>query len=78
MLKMSDSLARLTLPHGTLLNPEEEDGLLEEGGQSEFDPTERIFSEEINLESGELPYEGLFKDSEDFGPKVNMKVSSNV
>ena len=43
MLKMSDSLARLTLPHGTLLNPEEEDGFLEEGGQSEFDPTERIF-----------------------------------
>ena len=43
MLKMSVSLARLTLPHGTLLNPEEEDGFLEEGGQSEFDPTERIF-----------------------------------
>ena len=44
-LKKLDSLARLTRPHGALLNFEEEDALLEEGGQSEFDPTERILSE---------------------------------
>ena len=43
MLKMLDSLARLTRPHGALLNSEEEDALLEDGGQSESDPTERIF-----------------------------------
>ena len=46
MLKMSDSLARLARPHGALLDSEEEDALREEGGQSEFDPTERIL---INL-----------------------------
>ena len=40
MFKMSDSLARLARPHGALLNSEEEDALLEEGGQSEFDSTE--------------------------------------
>ena len=28
-------------------------------------PFERILSEETNLESGELPYEDLFKDTED-------------
>ena len=49
MLKMSDSLARLARPHGALLDSEEEDTLREEGGQSEFDPTERILSEETNL-----------------------------
>ena len=78
MLKMSDSLARLTRPHGAFLNSEEEDALLEEGGQSEFDPTERILSEETNLESGELPYEDLFKDTEDCGPKVNEGVAKRV
>ena len=78
MLKMSDSLAGLTRPHGALLNSEEEDALLEEGGQSEFDPTEHIFSEETNLESGELPYEDLFKDTEDCGPKVNEGVAKRV
>ena len=78
MLKMSDSLARLTRPHGALLNSEEEDALLEEGGQSEFDPTERILSEETNLESGDLPYEDLFKDTEDCGPKVNEGVAKRV
>ena len=71
MLKMLDSLARLTRPHGAFLNSEEEDALLEEGGQSEFDPTERILSEETNLESGELPYE-------DCGPKVNEGVAKRV
>jgi len=59
---MSDSLARLTQPHGTPLNSEEEGALLEEGEQSEFDSTERILSEEaqIDHELGELPYEDLF------------------
>ena len=55
ILKMSDSLVRLARAHGTLLDSEEEDTLREEGGQSEFDSTERILSEETNLESGELP-----------------------
>ena len=71
MLKMSDSLARLARPHSALLNSEEEDALLKEGGQSEFNPTERILSEETNLELGELLYEDLFKDTEACGPKVN-------
>ena len=56
MLKTLDSLARLTRPHGALLNSEEKDRLFEEGGRSEFNPTERILSEETNLESRELPY----------------------
>ena len=42
MLKMSDSLAHLARPYGALLDSEEEDTLREEGGRSEFDPTERI------------------------------------
>ena len=75
---LADSLARLTRPHGAFLNSEEEDALLEEGGQSEFDPTERIFSEETNLESDELLYEDLFKDTEDCGPKVNKGVAKRV
>ena len=62
MSKMSDSLSRLAQTHGALLDSEEEDALREEGGQSKFDPTERILSQEINLESSELPYEDLFKD----------------
>ena len=37
----------------------------------EFNPTERILSEETNLELGELLYEDLFKDTETCGPKVN-------
>ena len=78
MLKMSDSLARLARPHGALLDSEEEDTLREEGGQSEFDPTEPILSEETNLESGELPYEDLFKDTEDCGPKVNEGVAKRI
>ena len=78
MLKMSDSLARLARPHGALLDSKEEDTLREEGGQSEFDPTERILSEETNLESGELPYEDLFKDTEDCGPKVNEGVAKRI
>jgi len=77
---MSDSLARLTQTHGALLNSEEEDGLPEEGGQSEFDPTEGILLEEaqIDYELGELPYEDLFKDSEHCGPKVNEGVAKRV
>ena len=76
MLKMSDTLARLTRP----LNSEEENALLEEGEQSEFDPTERIVSEEAqtDLALGELPYEDLFKDTEDCGPKVNEGVAKRV
>ena len=46
MLKMSDSLVRLARPHGALLDSEEEDALREEDGQSDFDPTERILSQE--------------------------------
>ena len=75
MLKMSDSLTRLTRPYGALLDSEEEDALREEGGQSEFDPTQRILSQEINLESSELPYEDLFKDTVD---RRSMKVSPSV
>lgn len=50
MLKMSDTLARLTRPHGALLTSEEEDAPLEEGGQSEFDPTERILKTSLIIE----------------------------
>ena len=71
-------MARLTRPHGALLNSEEEDALLEEGGQSEFDPTERILSEETNLESGDLPYEDLFKDTEDYRQVQNAGHRSQV
>ena len=78
MLKMSDSLARLSRPHGVLLDSEEEDTLREEGGLSEFDPTQRILSEETNFESGELPYGDLFKDTEDCGPKVNEGVAKRI
>ena len=78
MLKMSDSLAHFSRPHGALLDSEEEDTLREEGGLSEFDPTERILSEETNLESGELPYGDLFKDTEDCGPKVNEGVAKRI
>ena len=78
MPKMSDSLARLARPHEALLDSEEEDALREEGGQSEFDPNERILSQEINLESSELPYEDLFKDTEDCGAKVNEAVAKRV
>ena len=78
MLKMSDSLSRLAQPHGALLDSEEEDALREEGGQSEFDSTERILSQEINLESRELTYEDLFKDTEECGPKVNEGVAKRV
>ena len=72
MLKMSDSLARLARPHEVLLDSEEE------GGQSEFDPTEHILSQKINLESSELPYEDLFKDTEDCRTKVNEGVVKRV
>ena len=78
ILKMSDSLVHLARPHGTLLDSEEEDTLREEGEQSEFDSTERILSEETNLESGELPYEDLFKDTEDCGPKVNEGIAKGI
>ena len=78
MLKMSDSLARLSRPHEALLDSEEEDALREEGGQSQFGPTERILSQEINLESSELPYEDLFKDTDDCGAKVNEGVAKRV
>ena len=63
MLKMSDSLARFTQPHGAPLNSEEEDALLEKGGQSESDSTERILWEEAQIDHdlGELPHEDLFK-----------------
>ena len=80
MLRMSDSLALLTRPNVGLLNSWEEDALLEEGGLSEFDPTERILSEEAqtDLELSELPYEDLFKDTEDCGPKVCGGVAKRV
>ena len=62
MLKMSDSLARLLRPHGALLDSEEGD----------------LLSEETNLELGELPFEDLFKNTEDCGPKVNEAVAKRV
>ena len=71
-------MARLTRPHGALLNSEEEDALLEEDGQSEFDTTDCMFSEEVQTILGELPYEDLFKDTEDCGPKVNKSVKKRV
>ena len=55
ILKMSDSLARLTRLHGALLNCEEEDALFEEGGQSEFGPAEHILSEETNAPINVFP-----------------------
>ena len=80
MLRMSDSLALLTQPNVGLLNSREEDALLEEGGLSEFDPTERVLSEEAqtDLELGEFPYEDVFKDTEDSGPKVNEGVAKRI
>ena len=41
-------------------------------------PSERILSEETNLESGELPCEDLFNDTEDWGPKVDEGVAKRV
>ncbi|XP_044166289.1 uncharacterized protein LOC114963128 [Acropora millepora] len=78
MLKMSDSLAHLARPHEALLDSEEEDALREEGGQSELDPTECILSQGIILELSELPYEDLFKGTEDCGSKVNEGVAKRV
>ena len=78
MLKMSDSLARLARPHEALSDSEEEDVLREDGRQGEFDPTVRILSQKINLESSELPYEDLFQDMEDYGAKVNEGVANRV
>ena len=75
---MSESLSRLTRPQGALLNSEEEDALLAEGGQREFHHTERILSEETNLQLGELPYEDMLKDTDDCGPKVNKGVAMPV
>ena len=77
---MSDTLQRLAQSHMALLNPEEEDALLDEGGQSEFDPTEHILSEKTQSGqvSGELPYDNLFKDTEDCGQKVNEGVAKRV
>ena len=75
---MSDALALIARPHGAFLDFEEENALREEGGQSEFDPTKRILSEETNLESSELPHEDLFKDTEDCRPKVNEGVAKRV
>ena len=72
MLKMSVSLAHLARPHEALLDSEEE------GGQSELDPTECILSQEIILELSELPYEDLFKGTEDCGSKVNECVAKRV
>ena len=41
-------------------------------------PFERILAEERNLESSELTYEDLFKDTEDWGPKVDEGVAKRV
>ena len=43
-----------------------------------LDSEEDVLSEETNLESGELPYEDLFKNTEDCGPKVNEGVAKRV
>ena len=50
MLKMSDTLTRLTRPHGALLNFEEEDAILEGSRQSELYSAERILAEEAKTD----------------------------
>jgi len=60
------------------LTAEDEEVLLEEGKQGEFDPTEGIIVEDLGPEAGELPYEDLFKDAEDCGPKANEGVAKRV
>ena len=76
LLQLLDTLAQLSRP----LSSEEENALLGEGGQSEFDPTKRILSEEVqtHFALGELPNEDLFKDTEDCAPKVNEGVAKRV
>ena len=37
-----------------------------------------IIVKDQSFEAGELPYEDLFKDSEDCGPKVNEGVAKRV
>ena len=57
------------------LTAEDEEVLLEEGRQSEFDHTEGVIVEDLGPVAGERPYEELFKDTEDCGPKVNEGVA---
>ena len=41
-------------------------------------PLNVFCQKKTDLESGELPYEDLFKDTEDCGPKVNAGVAKGV
>jgi len=76
--KISNSLSHFTQPLAVDFTAEDEEVLLEEGKQSEFDPTEGIIVEDLGPEAGELPYEDHFKDTEDCGPKDNEGVAKRV
>ena len=73
--KISNSLSHFTQPLAVDLTAEDEEVLPEEGRQSEFGHTEGVIVEDLGPEAGELPYEDLFKDTEDCGPKVNEGVA---
>ena len=73
--KISNSLSHFTQPLAVDLTAEDEEVLLEEGRQSEFDHTEGVIVEDLGPVAGERPYEDLFKDTEDCGPKVNEGVA---
>ena len=75
MTKISNSLSHFTQPLAVDLTAEDEEVLLEEGRQSEFDHTEGVIVEDLGPVAGERPYEDLFKDTEDCGPKVNEGVA---
>ena len=45
---------------------------------SEFDPAETIADGDEDDDSAELPYEGLFDDAEDCGPKVLEGVAKRI
>ena len=76
--KMPDSLSRVTQTATSVFSAEDDMALLEEDRLSKFDPSEGILVEDQSLEAGELPYEDLFKDSEDCGPKVYERVAKRV
>ena len=79
MARMSDSLSRFTQPRAARsLTAEDEDSLLDEGPTSEFDPAETIADGDEDDDSAELPYEGLFNDAEDCGPKVHEGFAKRI
>ena len=74
LARMSDSLSRFTqLRAATPLIAEGEDSLLDEGPASEFDPAETVVDGAEDDGISELPYEGLFKDTEDCGNSACTK-----